>query len=174
MPADREACSSPHAVTTNVFFTSRNMSCQISTSFQSLGLTTYTQLCYLHFIKRRVSMIQIQFQQFYLCKITWGNIISSVYPSSPFLASVKKKKKKRRRRVCKLWIACKWLLSLWDSCYLLASHSKCTTYDAGMWASLWQQVWELAPKAASNTTSVMRQKEGNDDMGSNTEAAWKK
>lgn len=98
MPADRKACSSPHAVTTNVFFTSRNMSCQISTSFQSLGLTAYTQLCYLHFIKRRVSMIQIQFQQFYLCKITWGNIISSVYPSSPFLVSVKKKKKKKEKK----------------------------------------------------------------------------
>lgn len=32
-----------------------------------------------------------------------------------------------------------------------------------MRASLWQQVWELALKEASNTTSVIRLKEGNDD-----------
>lgn len=66
-----------------------------------------------------------------------------------------------------------FMLGLWDSCYLLASHGKCTTYDAGMRAFLWQQVWELAPKVASNTTNVIRQKEGNEER-SNIEAAWKK
>lgn len=79
------------------------------------------------------------------------------------LLSLHSLSKEKKRRVCKLWIACKWLLGLWDSCYLLASHGKCTTSDAGMRASLWQQAWELAPKAVSNP-SVKRCKEGNDDM----------
>lgn len=50
-----------------------------------------------------------------------------------------------------------------DSCYLLASHGECTTHSAGAQASLWQRAGELAPKAASNT-SVMRCKDGSDDM----------